>query len=54
MWKYFKTEEERINQGPPEGETYTEILKRMMSFLKDIDKKHKRKNILIISVEVVC
>jgi broad specificity phosphatase PhoE len=51
MWKYFKTEEQRIKQSPPKGETYQEILERMMSFLKDTDKKYKGKNILIVSHE---
>ena len=51
MWKYFKSEEERIRQRPPKGETYPEILDRMMSFLKDTDKKYKGRNILIISSE---
>jgi len=51
MWRSFKKEEDRIRQGPPEGETYTEILERMIDFLKDIDKKYKGKNILIISHE---
>lgn len=51
MWEYFKTEEERIKQRPPKGETYPEILERMVSFLKDVDKKYKGKNILIISHE---
>ena len=51
MWKYFKTEEERIRQRPPKGETYSEILDRMLDFLKDIDKKYKGRNILIVSHE---
>lgn len=51
MWKYFKNESERIKQCPPKGETYEEILGRMTSFLKDTDKKHKGKNILVISHE---
>jgi broad specificity phosphatase PhoE len=51
MWKYFKGEEERIQKGPPEGETYQEILSRMTDFLKETDKKHKGKNILIVSHE---
>jgi len=49
MWKHFKSEEERIKQRPPKGETYSEILKRIMSFLKDTDKKYKERNILIVS-----
>lgn len=51
MWKNFKKEEDRIKQSPPKGETYIEILDRMMSFLKDADKKYKERNILIISHE---
>lgn len=51
MWKYFKTEEERIRQRPPKGETYIEILKRMMGFLKETNKKYKQRNILMISHE---
>jgi len=49
MWKHFKTEEERITQRPPRGETYAEILQRMESFLKEVNKKYKERNILIIS-----
>lgn len=49
MWKHFKTEEERIAKRPPKGETYSEVLDRMMSFLKDTDKKYKERNILIVS-----
>ena len=51
MWKRFKKEEERIGKGADGGETYKEILKRMLDFLKDINKKYKGKNILIISHE---
>ena len=51
MWKSFKNEEKRIEMGPPEGETYSQILERMTDFLKNTDKKYKGKNILIISHE---
>lgn len=51
MWKSFEGEEERIKKGPPKGESYLEVLERMMSFLKDTDKKYKGKNILIVSHE---
>lgn len=40
MWKSFKIEEERIKKGADGGETYEQILERMMSFLKDVDKKY--------------
>ena len=51
MWKYFKTEEERINKASPRGETYKEILNRMMNFLQEVNKKYKGRNIMIISHE---
>jgi len=51
MWEYFKGEEERIEKGPPGGESYIEILERMVGFLEDTDKKYKGKNILIVSHE---
>jgi broad specificity phosphatase PhoE len=40
---------ERFRKKPKGGETYSEVKKRMVGFLKDIDKKYKSKNILIIS-----
>lgn len=47
----FKKEEGRIKDSVPKGETYTHLLERVFGFLKDIDKKYKNKNILIISHE---
>jgi len=51
MWKHFKTEDERIRQKPAHGETYVDILDRMVDFLEEIDKKYKDRNILIVSHE---
>ncbi len=51
MWKSFKSEKERINTRKDGEETYKEISKRMTESLKDIDKKYKGKNIMIISHE---
>ena len=51
MWSAFKTEEERINKGTNGGETYSEILERMMDFLRETDEKYMGRNILIISHE---
>ena len=42
----------RFRMRPEKGETYIEIKKRMVDFLKDIDKKYEGKNILIISHEL--
>jgi broad specificity phosphatase PhoE len=43
---------ERFKLKPKKGERYVDIEKRMASFIKDIDKKYKRKNILIVSHEL--
>ena len=49
-WKaYFKEEKRTINNAAPRGETYTQILARMLDFLKEINKECKGKNILIVS-----
>lgn len=51
MWKSFKHEEERINKGADGGETYVKILDRMMGVIKDIEKKYKDRNVMLISHE---
>ncbi len=38
----------RFQLAPPKGETYTQVEKRVFDFVKEIDKKYKNKNILII------
>ena len=39
----------RFSKKPKKGESWTEVRKRMVGFIKDIDKKHKGKTILIVS-----
>lgn len=51
MWNAFKTEEERVHKGADGGESYQEILDRMMDFLREIDENYLGKNILIVSHE---
>ena len=46
--KYFPRET-RFKKKPKKGETYNGIDERMYSFLKEIDKKYKNKNILVVS-----
>ncbi len=43
---------DRFKKKLPGGETYSEIKKRIESFLKEIEKKYSHKNILIISHQV--
>jgi len=48
--KYFEDRKKRIKKGAPNGgESYEEVLERILSFFKEINKKYKNKNILIIS-----
>jgi isoleucyl-tRNA synthetase len=51
MWKSFKHEQERINRGADGGETYKQILSRMTAVVKDVEKKYKSRNIMLISHE---
>lgn len=51
MWDSFKKEEERINKGADGGETYKQILERMLSLVKEVEKKYKERNVLLVSHE---
>ena len=46
---YFKNREDRVTKAVPRGESYKDILNRIFSFFKDINKKYKGKTILIVS-----
>lgn len=46
---YFKGLQDRIKNKTPGGENYTEVSKRVFDFLKEINKKYKGKNILVVS-----
>jgi len=46
---FFGTNEKRFIKRPPQGgENYRDIKKRVRDFFKDINSKHKDKNILIV------
>ena len=47
-YKFFGYEKRKFSKKPPKGESWTKLKKRMVGFLKDIDKKHKDKKILIV------
>lgn len=40
---------ERVKHKPTRGENYADVLKRIYAFLKEIDKRYKGNNILIVS-----
>ncbi len=48
---FFSGPLEKFTKRPPEGETLTELRKRMMDFLQDLEKKYSGKTILIVSHE---
>ncbi|MBI2035915.1 MAG: class I tRNA ligase family protein [Candidatus Liptonbacteria bacterium] len=47
--KYFNSPLEEFTKTPPGGENLNDVKKRMFSFVVEVNKKHKDKNILIIS-----
>ena len=51
MWRSFRKEEDRVNKGADGGESYKKILGRMSAVVKDIEKKYKDRNVLLISHE---
>ena len=48
---YFKNRAEKFTKRAPGAENRRDIKKRLMDFIKDINKKYKNKNILIVSHE---
>ncbi len=49
--KYFVNFKEQFKKRAPNGENLTDIKKRTMNFLEEIDEKYANKNILIITHE---
>ncbi|MCX6721210.1 MAG: histidine phosphatase family protein [Candidatus Staskawiczbacteria bacterium] len=47
--RHFANHADRIINKPPKGENYQDVTKRMFEFFKNINKKYKGKNILIVS-----
>jgi isoleucyl-tRNA synthetase len=49
FYQDFPDSEERFLKAPRKGESWSNCRKRMVNFLKEIDKKHQNKNILLVS-----
>ncbi|MCK4520685.1 class I tRNA ligase family protein [Candidatus Parcubacteria bacterium] len=47
--KLFEGKIDKFDKRPFKGESYTDVKKRVYDFLKEVDKKYKNKNILIVS-----
>jgi len=49
-WGYYQHNmEEKFEKAPPEGESWLEVQKRMVDFIKEIEEKYNQKTILIVS-----
>ena len=48
-WAYYKNPRLKFEKAPPEGESWLDVQKRVVSVIKDLEEKYKNKNILIIS-----
>lgn len=48
-FSFFADPIERFTRRPPEGESWNDVRERVIGFLKDIDKKYRNKNILLVS-----
>lgn len=46
---FFSSKLQKFSKRVPEGENWRDVRKRVVEFIKEIDKKHKNKTILIIS-----
>jgi broad specificity phosphatase PhoE len=46
---FFTDRKEKFFKRPPQGESWNDVRKRISDFLKEIEKKYKNKNILIVS-----
>ncbi len=53
FYKFANYKNRKFFTKPPEGESWNDVRKRVMSFIQDIDKKHKNKNILIYNIIIL-
>jgi len=50
VWDYYHHNlKEAFKKAPPKGESWRDVKNRIIDFIKDIEKKYTRKNILIVS-----
>jgi len=49
-WDYYKHNiEEKFKKAPPEGDSWRDVRKKIVNFIKEIEGKYEGKNILIVS-----
>jgi len=50
QWKdFFRTKKEKFTRKPSKGENYKDLIIRTKKFIKKVEKKYKKKNVLVIS-----
>lgn len=49
FYQDFPNPKERFYKKPEKGESWSDVKKRIISFIKEIEKKHRDKTILIVS-----
>lgn len=49
FYQDFRLSIKRFSQKPKRGESWNDVKKRLLAFLKEIEKKHKKKKILVVS-----
>lgn len=48
-YRNYFLDADRFSKRPPKGESWTDIVKRLKSFLKEVERENKDKSILIVS-----
>lgn len=48
-WKFYLRGKIKFENRPESGENWNDVLKRVKSFLNDVEKKYQNRNILIVS-----
>ncbi len=49
FWSIFSSKKQRFSKRPPKGESWRDVKKRLKNFIKDIEKKHRNRTILIVT-----
>lgn len=47
--RIFYSKKQRFSKRPPKGENWHDVKKRMLDFIKEMERKYKNKTILIVS-----
>lgn len=48
-WAYYKNPKLKFEKSPPEGESWSDVRRRVLNLIEELERKYKNKNILIVS-----